>query len=791
MGLRQWVAEKLRLAQPNKRTRARLQLMTMPGVPELSPFDIQRFAHDGYRRNVAIYGAIKFRMTGAQHVRLVAKRQNGAGELEELPLTHPLCELLERPNPEQSQEEWVMEMIQSVDVGGNAYIHKVRPRMKSAPPVELWNLRPDRMEIVPDKLGFIDFYHFPKDVPKDADSLIEFKDVIHWMDGRDPLNDFYGLSKIAVMARQGDIDNETSDFMRAFLLNAGMPAAALKYKTETPVGQEERERIKQSWKDEYGRSQGSNWWGELGQGEYMDSSVGGWGGLAVLDADVEWIKMGGNFQELDLDHVFGHTEARICAACGVPPILIGLKVGLDRATYSNAEQAEDHYWNNTGVPLFKGIAGKLTHGLAKEFDPTAVIEADFSEVRALKEDEDARVTRTSRLWEVGLLRLDEARGELGFEPAGMDEGGDEEEDPQDLGRLFQWQLPKKSAPNPFDGMNGNGNGQMPPGRMPPQLMPGDDEDEDEEPADEDEGEQAITVREQLQLPANSQDEPAWKRLHRAADAKSRAMRMAVTKAITDAQNALHLQLLMNALTVRDLTRIDVLTAQAWADSAKPVLLQRMKRHLSELFEEGSSAGNEDIETRGVGPEEQFIDPAPNAADEWAESHIGELIANVSADTRKMIRELVEKMFSEGLSTREMATKIRDRLGLTRPLLARLAKFEREAVKKGVTGAELERKVSRFTRRLIRQRAFLIARTEGIRAVSEGQTSIWNQAQQEGILPQDQKQFWITTEDDDVCKICMPMNGQERGIREMFTGGNGAAISAPPAHPGCRCARGLR
>ncbi len=763
MGLRRWITENLRLLEPNKRTRARLQPMALPGVPELSPYNLARFAHDGYRKNVAIYGCVKFRATGSQHIHLIAKRDIGDGETEVLGAAHPLQQLIDRPNPEQSQDEWIFELVQHVDIGGTAYIHKVRPRMHSAPPVELWNLRPDRIEKIPDKLGFVESYHFPKDQARSPNTLIPHEDIVEWMDGRDPLNDYYGLSKIAVLARQGDIDNELSDFMRAVLLNSGMPAAALKFKTETPVGQEERDRIRQKWRDDFGRSQGSNWFGDLGNGEFIDNATGGWGGLAILDADVEWIKMGSNFSELDLGHAFGHTESRICVPFGVPPILIGLKVGLDRATYSNAEQAEDHYWNNTGVPLYKSIASKLTHGLAKEFGEDVVIVADFSEVRALKEDEDARATRSSTLWEKGILRLDEARQMVGFEPAGMDESGGG--DPKDLGRLFQWQISKKAEPKPFNGGDG----------LPPEPPEG----------------QTARELERLQLPAGSSDEPSWKRLHRAVDSVTRAIQMAVTKAIDGAQDFLNIQLLMNALTVRDLSMIDVLTAQAWSEVAKPLLEERMKRHLTFLFDEGVGAGDADIETRSAGPSEKFVGVGPNASDEWATSHIGELISSVSADTRKLVRELVDQMFTEGLSTREMATRIRDRLGLTRPLQAQLAKFEREAIKKGVAGDDLKRRVARFTRRLIRKRAFVIARTEGIRAVSEGQSAVWKTAQQEGILPQEQKQFWITTEDDRVCPICAPMNDQEVGIRETFTGGNGEAISAPPAHVLCRCARGLR
>ena len=86
-----------------------------------------------------------------------------------------------------------------------------------------------------------------------------------------------------------------------------------------------------------------------------------------------------------------------------------------------------------------------------------------------------------------------------------------------------------------------------------------------------------------------------------------------------------MQSVMNALTMRDLSRLDVLTATAWSEAAKPVLQHRLKTHLVVLFEEGAEAGDQDVEQQSAGPSEMFVEVNPGAADEWAESHIGELI----------------------------------------------------------------------------------------------------------------------------------------------------------------------
>lgn len=48
--------------------------------------------------------------------------------------------------------------------------------------------------------------------------------------------------------------------------------------------------------------------------------------------------------------------------------------------------------------------------------------------------------------------------------------------------------------------------------------------------------------------------------------------------------------------------------------------------------------------------------------------------------------------------------------------------------------------------------------------------------------------WYTMQDEFVCPICGPMEGETRPIDGPYTGANvtGATVNGPPAHPKCRC-----
>ena len=87
------------------------------------------------------------------------------------------------------------------------------------------------------------------------------------------------------------------------------------------------------------------------------------------------------------------------------------------------------------------------------------------------------------------------------------------------------------------------------------------------------------------------------------------------------------------------------------------------------------------------------------------------------------------------------------------------------------------------------RAQLIAHTEVMRAVHEGQREAWRQAEEEGLLTGTERVTWIVTGDDKVCPICEELDGKLRKLDGQYHA-SGDAYEGPPAHPRCRCTEGL-
>lgn len=367
---------------------ARLLPMWQSARPLPQPHDYRAYAQDGYRRNAIIFACITEISTSAAEPPLQALRLRGE-EAVPLPATDPLSLLMARPNPEQSRYELLSLVTTHLHVAGNAYLHKVRAR--NGKPVQLWPLRPDRIEIKPGRNGLIESYAYSIG---GQPTFIPAEDVVHFKMHPDPLDDYYGLSPISVLARFGDLDNSATDFLRAFFLNAGVPGGLLTFKSGR-VGKDERERVRQSWRDQFSTSKG-------------------WHDVGVMDADVTYQELGSVPRKLDLSTVWGVTESRICMVFGVPAVLVGAWIGLQNSTFANYETAQKSLWQETLLPFYVRLADKLTMGVASEFGADRLVRFDLSKVQALQENRALKEERARKNWENGLLTMNEARIEQGY-----------------------------------------------------------------------------------------------------------------------------------------------------------------------------------------------------------------------------------------------------------------------------------------------------------------------------------------------------------------------------------------
>lgn len=277
--------------------------------------------------------------------------------------------------------------------------------------------------------------------------------------------------------------------------------------------------------------------------------------------------------------------------------------------------------------------------------------------------------------------------------------------------------------------------------------------------------------------------PLHDAFHRVADRLMPTERRLFLKAVTTLQEALDLEELANVLTTHGeealLRSIPWETLDASLRPMIPVLVKGFRAA-------GAIAADQTGDLLNVSVTFNAANPRAVA---WAERVGGRLISGINQTTREGLRAIIAGGIEAGTNPRETARAIRARIGLTSRQARAVATYYEELEAEG--GRDLAGKVERYAAKLLRQRAEMIARTETMAAVNEGQLELWRQARADGLLPAAVERTWVTTPDDRLCPICEPMEGQTVALEEVFVSPeDGSEAMAPPIHPSCRCAEVL-
>lgn len=177
---------------------------------------------------------------------------------------------------------------------------------------------------------------------------------------------------------------------------------------------------------------------------------------------------------------------------------------------------------------------------------------------------------------------------------------------------------------------------------------------------------------------------------------------------------------------------------------------------------------------------------PNGV-EFARQRSGQMITEWGNSSREALTTLVKRSIDDGIPTKALGKMIVESgIGLTeRQAVAverlRVSLEENEDV--DLSQDQIDFRVAKYSRELLRQRGETIARTEIILANREGEQESWRQAIEQGFLDEDSfQQEWSVADDERLCDVCGELDGEQIGLDDKFPGG----LDGPPAHPNCRC-----
>lgn len=369
-----------------KESRTGAAVVMTPGQPVWSSRDYRAFADEAYRKNVVAYQAVNRIADAISSVRWTAWR--GEQELSD----HPILALLKRPNPGQDTSQYIAAKIGYLLLSGNGYEERVTVAGEVR---ELYQLRPDRMRIIPGGNGFpigYQYEHAGRKVTWEVDSSTMDCDV-HHIRMFNPLDDWYGLAPVEAAAYAIDQHNEAMAWMQGLLQNSAQPSGALVTKEGQSLGDDQFRRLKADIDERYS--------GAKNAGRPM-----------LLEGGLDWRQMGLSPVDVQIIEAKNSAARDVALAFGVPPQLLGIP---GDNTYSNYQEARLAFWEDTVIPLCDWIANDWSQWLGKG---EIAIKPDWDQVPAI-------VEKRQRLWDMADkatdLTINERRKLKGFKPI---KGGD-------------------------------------------------------------------------------------------------------------------------------------------------------------------------------------------------------------------------------------------------------------------------------------------------------------------------------------------------------------------------------
>ena len=379
--------DRFRRPQERKESQSSKLLVMNPGQPVWSPRNYESFAREAYGKNVVAYQSINRIADAIASVRMAVYR--GEQELTE----HPLLTLLRRPNPMQSYGDYMRAKVSFIMLAGNGYEERF---LVGSEVKELYQLRPDRMSILPSASGVPAAYIYKvgqNTTRWEVDPRTLNSDVRH-IKLFNPLNDWYGMSPVEAGAYALDQNNESMAWMQALLQNSARPSGALTMKDGGTLSDENFNRLKAQIEEQYS--------GSINAGRPM-----------LLEGGLEWQQMGLSPTDMGIIESKFASARDVALAFGVPPQLLGIP---GDNTYANYAEARLAFWEDTALPLLDMIVHDWNAWLGALYGVT--IRPDIDSIPAIAE-------KRLSMWQMADqsqdLTINERRALKGYGPI---DGGD-------------------------------------------------------------------------------------------------------------------------------------------------------------------------------------------------------------------------------------------------------------------------------------------------------------------------------------------------------------------------------
>lgn len=289
----------------------------------------------------AVVGALA-ESTSMVNWRLYRKTASGdEGDRKEV-TDHPAISLLNAPNPHFGRMELFETFQQHVDLlGAGALLVSHTPIGRV--PYELWAIRPDRIEPVPDPYDFISGYIYTspdgEQIPLNVDEVLRLRLP-------NPRDGYRGLAPLQSVITAADANRFATEWNRNFFINGAQPGGIIKL--DRRMSDREFAQMRDRWEEQH-------------RGVARAHRV------ALLEVG-EYIPINYSIRDMQFPELSEVSKTAIREAYRFPLSLLGTMAESNRAA---AETAEVTFGRWMLVPRLERIKSMLNRGLLPQYKASA------------------------------------------------------------------------------------------------------------------------------------------------------------------------------------------------------------------------------------------------------------------------------------------------------------------------------------------------------------------------------------------------------------------------------------
>ncbi len=215
------------------------------GIPALAPGGTEAYLRAMGRTGIlfAIAGGLAQDVSQVGWTLYRKPRTPGADRVEVS--SHAAVDLWAKPNPFMPRQEFVETFQQHAELVGEAWWVLYKPGRLTYP-VEMWPVRPDRMEAIPHPEKFLTGYAYRgpggEEIPLRLDEVIQIRQP-------DPVDIYRGMGAVQTVLPNLETDRMSAEWLRNFFVNSAQPGGLIK--VDRRLSDDEFYEMKLRWEEQH------------------------------------------------------------------------------------------------------------------------------------------------------------------------------------------------------------------------------------------------------------------------------------------------------------------------------------------------------------------------------------------------------------------------------------------------------------------------------------------------------------------------------------------------------------